>query len=91
VTGTQSYMTYRADLRNRRTTAMGPITASVTSLDASTIRVVGQGRLKFAAAPANGQVAGSGTFTILADPAVPVDFSKLRWTYQSTRSISPGR
>jgi hypothetical protein len=91
VTGTQSYMTYRADLRNRRTTAMGPITASVTSLDASTIRVVGQGRLKFAAAPANGQAAGSGTFTILADPAVPVDFSKLRWTYQSTRSISPGR
>jgi pro-kumamolisin-like protein len=91
VTGTQSYMTYRADLLNRGTTAMGPITASVTSLDASTVRVVGQGALNFAAAPANGQVAGSGTFTILADPAVPVDFSKLRWTYQSTRSISPGR
>jgi hypothetical protein len=91
VTGTQSYMTYRADLLNRGTTAMGPITASVTSMDPSRFVVVGQGALNFAAAPANGQVAGSGTFTILADPAVPVDFSKLRWTYQSTRSISPGR
>jgi hypothetical protein len=91
VTGTQSYMTYRADLLNRGTTAMGPITASVTSMDPSRFVVVGQGALNFAAVPADGQIAGSGTFTILANPAAPFDFSKLNWTFQSTRSMSPGQ
>jgi hypothetical protein len=91
VTGTQSYMTYRADLLNTGKTAMGPITASLTSLDPSNVQVLGQGELHFASAPANRRVASSSTFTVLTNPAVPLDFSKLRWTYQSTRSISPGR
>jgi hypothetical protein len=91
VTGTLSYMTYQADLLNTGTTGMGPITASVTSRDSVGIQVVGQGALKFAPAPASGQIASSGTFTILANPAVPPDFSKLRWTYQSTRSMAPQR
>jgi hypothetical protein len=91
VTGTQSYMTYRADLLNRGTTAMGPITASLTSLDPSSVQVMGQGALNFASAPANSQVASSSTFTVLTNPATPLDLSKLRWTYQSTRSISTGR
>ncbi|MGA3077243.1 MAG: hypothetical protein ABSG56_26625 [Bryobacteraceae bacterium] len=90
VTGTQSYMTYRADLLNRGTTAMGPITANLTSLDPSSVQVMGQGALNFASAPANSQVASSGTFTVLTNSATPLDFSKLSWTYQSTRSISPG-
>jgi len=90
VTGTQSYMTYRADLLNRGTTAVGPITASLTSLDPSSIQVMGQGALNFASAPANSQAASSSTFTVLTNPATPLDFSKLSWTYQSTRSISPG-
>jgi hypothetical protein len=91
VTGTQSYMTYRADLLNRGTTAMGPITASLTSLDPSSVQVMGQGALNFASAPANSQAASSSTFTVLTNPATPLDFSKLSWTYQSTRSILPGR
>ena len=90
VTGTQSYMTYRADLLNRGTTAVGPITASLTSLDPSSIQVMGQGALNFASAPANSQAASSSTFTVLTNPDTPLDFSKLSWTYQSTRSISPG-
>lgn len=90
VTGTQSYMTYRADLLNTGRTTMGPMTASLTSLDPSSIQVIGQGELNFASAPANGRVASSSTFTVLTNPAVPLDFSKLSWTYQSTRSISPG-
>src|ERR1022692_4542027 len=56
VTGTQSYMTYRADLLNTGTTTMGPITASLTSLDPSSARVMGQGALNFASAPANSQI-----------------------------------
>jgi len=51
---------------------------------------MGQGALNFASAPANSQVASSGTFTVLTNSATPLDFSKLSWTYQSTRSISPG-
>jgi len=91
VSGRQSYRIYRADLLNRGTAAMGPITAKVTSRDPASVQVVGQGALKFTAVPANGQAGSSGTFTILADPAVPVDFSKLSWTFQSTRSISVER
>jgi len=64
VTGTQSYMTYRADLLNMGTTTMGPITASLTSLDPSSARVMGQGALNFASAPANSEAASSSTFTV---------------------------
>jgi hypothetical protein len=83
-------MTYRADLLNRGTTALGPITASLTSLDSSSVQVMGQGELSFVSAPTNSQVASSSTFTVLTNPATPLDLSKLSWTYQSTRSISPG-
>ncbi|MGA2740868.1 MAG: hypothetical protein ABSG65_25950 [Bryobacteraceae bacterium] len=91
VTGTQSYMTYRADLLNTGTTAMGPITASVASLDPASVQVMGQGALQFASAPASSQAASVGTFTVLTNPAVRFDASKLSWTFESTRSISPGR
>jgi hypothetical protein len=88
-TGTQSYMKYRADLLNTGKTTMGPIVATLTSLDPSGVRVVGQGALNFASAPPSSQVASSNTFTVLTNPAVPLDFSKLSWTYQSRRSIRP--
>jgi hypothetical protein len=88
-TGTQSYMTYRADLLNTGTKPMGPIVATLASLDPSTVQVVGQGALNFTSAPAHSQIASSNTFTVLTNPAVPVDFSKLSWTYQSRRSIRP--
>lgn len=87
--GTKSYMTYRADLLNVGTTNVGPITAAAKSLDPSTIQVVGQATLSFAPAPANSQVASTNTFTILADPNLSPDFSKLKWNIQSSRSIRP--
>jgi hypothetical protein len=85
-TGAQSYMTYRADLLNSGKTILNPLIAMLSSLDPS-IRVVGSGVLDFASAPANSQVTSSNTFTILTDPTVPLDFSKLSWSYYSKRSV----
>ena len=90
-TGTRSYLTYRADLLNTGTSISSPLIARATSLDLSTVQVVGQGELSFASAPANSQVASANTFTVLADPALPPDFSKLSWTYYSRRSVPPKR
>ena len=90
-TATHSYVTYRADLLNTGTTTMRPLIAILTSLDPSSVQVVGQGALNFASAPANSQVASSNTFTILTDDAVPLDFSKLQWTFHSSRSVPPRR
>src|ERR1017187_103002 len=81
----------RGVLLNRGRPPLAPIPPILTSLDPSSARVMGQGALNFAPAPANSQVASSSTFTVLTKPAVPLDFSKLSWTYQSTRSISTGR
>jgi PKD domain len=33
--------------------------------------------------PVNGQLTSSNTFTILTDTAVPLDFTKLQWTFQT--------
>ena len=90
-TGSRSYMTYRADLLNPSPAAIGPIVATLTSLDPSSIQVVGQGALNFAPVQANGQVASSNTFTILTNPTVPLDSSKLNWTYHSRRNMPPTR
>jgi hypothetical protein len=90
-TGTQSYMTYRADLLNTGTTIPSPIIARLTSLDPSSVQVVGQGELSFASAPTNTQVASSNTFTILTGPTAPLDFSKLSWAYYSRRNVPPRR
>jgi hypothetical protein len=89
--GTQSYVTYRADLLNAGTTNLGPMIATLASLDPSGVQVVGRAALNFAAAPPNSQVTSSNTFTILTDPTVPLDFSKLNWTFQSSRSVQPKR
>ena len=62
----------------------------MTSLDPFSVRVVpGQGTLKFAHVPTNSQVTSSNTFTILANAAVPVDFSKLQWTFDTTSAAGP--
>ena len=90
-TGTQSYMTYRADLSNPGATTLGPMVARLTSLDPSKVQVMGRGELNFTSAPPNGQVPSSNTFTILTDPTVPLDLSKLSWTYYSGRSVPPRR
>jgi hypothetical protein len=85
-TGTQLYVTYRADLLNLGPRAMGPLAAILTSLSPSKMQVVGQGALEFPSAPAYSQVASSNTFTILTDPSIPFDSSKLSWTFESMRS-----
>jgi hypothetical protein len=90
-TGTQSYMTYQADLLNAGTTGVGPVIARLSSLVPSAIQVVGQGELNFAPTPAYGQAPSSNTFTVLADPTAPLDFSMLSWTYYSSRSIPARR
>ena len=89
-TGTRSYMTYRADMLNKGTTILSPLMAKLESLDRSSVRVVGQGQLNFASAPAKSPVASSNTFTILTDPAVPLDASKLSWAFYSVRNVPPG-
>ncbi|MDQ2944766.1 MAG: PKD domain-containing protein, partial [Acidobacteriota bacterium] len=81
---TSSNVTYRADVLNTGV-ALGSATATLTSLDPFSVRVVpGQDTLKFAPVPANGQVTSSNTFTILVDRTVPFDFNKLQWTFQTT-------
>lgn len=84
-------MPARADLLNTGPTILSPLIARLSSLDPSNVQVAGRGELSFAAAPANGQVPSSNTFTILTDPTVPLDLSKLSWTYYSGRSVPPRR
>ena len=84
ITPTKSNFTYRADLLNTGG-AQGTVTATVTSVDPFSVRVVpGQDTLQFAPVPANSQTTSSNTFTIQVDQTVPFDFSKLQWTFQTT-------
>ena len=87
-TGTKRYVTYRADLLNLGNEDLGPLTVSLNSLDAS-LQVVGQGALEFPPTPANGRVTSGNTFSLLIDPSVPLDFSKLKWKFRSSRSLAP--
>ncbi len=81
---TQSYVTYRADLVNSGP-ALQSATASVSTLDPTNIRVVpSESTLNFTNIAANGQVTSSNTFTLLINSAVPLNTSKLSWTFQST-------
>jgi hypothetical protein len=76
-------VTYRASVVNTGA-ALPPLTATVTSLDPFSVRVVpGAGTLNFEAVPANGEVTSSNTVTFLVDRSVPVDFSKLQWTFHT--------
>jgi hypothetical protein len=82
--GTQAYLTYRADLVNPLGAVSGA-TATLTSLDPFTVRVVpGQGILNFSPVPANSQVTSSNTFTVIANPSAPLNFSKLQWSFQTS-------
>ena len=90
--GTQSYMTYSADLINPGA-AQSLVTATLISLDPFSIRVVpGQGTLLFAPVPANSLVPSINTFTILVSSGA-FDPAKLFWTFQSaaaTPVANPG-
>ena len=78
-------------LLNTGPTIRSPLIARLSSLDPSSVQVVGQGELNFASAPANSPIASSNTFTILTDPTVPLDFSRLSWAFYSKRSVPPRR
>lgn len=80
----KSAVTYRADLLSPGT-ALGSVTATATTLDPVAIRLLpGQDTLTFSPIPANGQVTSKNSFTILVDASIPLDSSKLQWTFQST-------
>ncbi|MDQ2945211.1 MAG: hypothetical protein M3Y27_04600 [Acidobacteriota bacterium] len=38
--------------------------------------------------PVNSQVTSGNTFTILTDAAIPLDFSKLQWTFETTAATT---
>src|SRR5579884_138725 len=79
---TQSYVTYSADLVNAGA-ALPSVTAALTSLDASIQTIPGQDMLHFSPVPANSQIPGSNTFTILVDRTVPFTFSNLHWSFNN--------
>ncbi|HVO33052.1 MAG TPA: PKD domain-containing protein, partial [Elusimicrobiota bacterium] len=81
ISSTQSDLTYHADIINPGQ-SLTPLTAILTSLDPSKVRVVqGQGSLNFPAVPAYGQATSSNTFTVLVNDGAPLDFGNLQWTF----------
>lgn len=80
--GGRSSMAYQADLVNPGP-VVSAVIATLESLDPFAIRVVpGQEALKFGAVGTGGRVTSKNTFTVIADPDVPLDISKLRWTFR---------
>jgi hypothetical protein len=81
--GGLSNVTYRADVVNCGR-ALASVTGTVKTLDPFTVRIVpGQDMLNFAPVPANSEVTSSNTFTVLMNAALPLDPSKLVWTFQT--------
>jgi len=79
--GTQSIITYRADVVNPGV-PLPSLTATVTTLNPFSARPVpGQSTLTFPFIPRNGQVTSANTFTLTVDNAQPFSFSNLQWTF----------
>jgi hypothetical protein len=77
-------LTYRADIGNLGV-PWGSVTATVSTTNPIVVRTVhGNNVLTFPAVPANSQVTSTNTFAVLANPNVPLDFSQLVWTFQTT-------
>ncbi len=84
INSTQSYVTYRADLVNSGR-ALQTVTATVTTVNPFVVRVQpSASTLNFTNIPSGGQVTSSNTFTVLANPAVPLNPANLSWSYQIT-------
>ncbi len=78
-------VTYRAELVNSGGASFGSVTATLTSLNPFSFKVVpGQDTLTFSPVPAKSHVTSINTFTILIDPKIPFDFANLQWTFQTT-------
>lgn len=81
---TNAVVTYRADLVNPGS-LLSSVTASATSTDPFSIRIIpGQDTLQFAPVPASSHVTSNNTFSMLVDPSVTPDFSKLQWNFQAS-------
>lgn len=81
--GGQTYLTYRATLIDSGM-ALGFVHATVSSLDPFNIRLApGLDNLSFVPVPADSQTISSGTFTLVVNPAIALDFSKLQWTFDT--------
>jgi hypothetical protein len=76
-------VTYTADLVNCGS-ALEAVTARVESLDPNIVPVSGLRSLTFTPVPANSQVSTASTFTLLVNPALPLDFTKLAWSFRTT-------
>jgi hypothetical protein len=85
VTSHAATLTYRADLLNNGT-AVDSVLATLTSDDPHLHIISGEDALRFQPVPANSQVTSRNTFTVATDGAAPVDFSRLKWTLQTTQS-----
>jgi hypothetical protein len=81
--GGQTYMTYRATLIDSGM-ALGFVHATLSSLDPFNIRVApGLDNLSFTTVPADSQTISSGTFTVVVNSAVAIDFTKFQWTFDT--------
>ena len=82
-------VTYRADLVNTGA-ALQAVSVTVTSLNPSAVQVVaGQDTLQFPSVPANSEVTSANTFTLQIESSLPVDFSQLQWTFQTSSILLP--
>jgi len=77
-------MTYRASVVNGAI-PWGSVTATVGTLNPVVVRIPpGLNTLNFPAVPANSAVASTNTFSVLANPNVPLNPSNLVWTFHTT-------
>jgi hypothetical protein len=91
VSSSLSSITYRAELANPGPAAAA-VTATVSSRSPRISVVPGQRNLHFSAVPANGGVASSDTFTILADNNAPFDPTDLHWSFTApVANAGPGQ
>jgi hypothetical protein len=83
-----SFVTFKADVVNCGP-ALGSVTGMVKTLDPFTVRIApGQETLTFAPVAANSEVTSNDTFTVLMNGALPLDPTKLVWTF-GTVAASP--
>ena len=80
--GRLAYVTFRAKLLNGGEPA-GAIFATLQSRDPAVRLMKGQDTLTFAALPSVGSETRNSMFTVLIDPAIPLDFSKLQLNFRS--------
>ncbi len=82
--GRLAYVTFRANLLSGGESA-DAMFATLQSRDPAVRVMNGQNTLNFVGSPSFGSEARGNIFTVLIDPAVPLDFSTLRWNFRSRK------